>query len=399
MKRMKKFLAVLTAATLLATPFTALAAGSNSGSVDSDSYLEGVTPDDVFSVQLPTIPANTYKVVLDPNKLLSTVATNQNVSQNSYDPNATLLFGNASGDYGHSDTSDGAPVVNTSMQDAILTVNVTVTNAKTNPVTFVGSKAAVSANDTTNVYLAVVPGEKGTVSDNALATVSANSPVTAQASAVGTDGKASLTFYIPGQPANFELSQEDDSSVRSGHKYTYAKKSSDLAAWNTASFYLTGASNPNADWKKFNEKSQLTDDTKAENLKVKTVWSVTAATASQKADGANADATTGLATLSEAPFVASKELKANAAGTKYYIETSDTALSKIIVYAKDQYVNNIDDLTKATAVGKVNGTANSSGGTITVLKADLDSLIGSGTGDYVLLFKVGESNETAVYTK
>lgn len=309
MRKTKKLLAVLTVAAMVLCPLTAFAAPSyetdpdaatNSGSAATgDSFLEGVTPDDVFTVVLPTVTANTYDFVLDPDQLLSQA----DADKTKYTAGDNVYFHNtANSTDKYTDLSDGAVAVNAGMTDVILTVDVEVTNTSECAVEF--SDTDVMTGDSLGLYMAVIPADKGTVTDtNLTAGTVAVGNASGSAVVVDKDGTASVSFLLEGQADNYELTQGSPDTV--GHKYNYTKKASPAKDWNTAGFYLTATCNDEADWSEFNKKSHAASN--AENLSVSVVWTMTNLTDEQAAqieDGTvTPDATSGVVEFETAPVV------------------------------------------------------------------------------------------------
>lgn len=285
MRNFKKFLALGLATALVITPMSVTKADTVTG----NSNLEGVPPEDVVSVVLPTIAADTYDFILDPSDLLS----QYDASKDDYTP-SSIYFPNTTAAK-KSSLSDIGTAINKSTCDVLLDVDMKVTNAATNPVTFT-AKDAVENDTKLNVYLGLVPTAKGTVVGDGTPTDGA--VTSAQAIPVDSTGDASASFLLTGDTDNFDVTQTADASVASGHKYSYDAKAT--ATWSTAGFALEGSCNTTADWKDYNEKSQLLVG--GENLKVSVVYTMNPLTTAQKTEiegGVTADSTTSLIALSK----------------------------------------------------------------------------------------------------
>ncbi len=342
MKNFKRFAALGMAALMLVPSMTAAA---EQGSVTGDSHIEGVKPDNIVRVVLPTVTNNTYKFVLDPADLLKQYATNKAdytkpaaggpvyfsnittpasvtvtatgnklykdaaateqatsaeiiavIEQLSSPEAATELTGlYKAADtvatysdvtytppvYKYTNTSDVATAVNKGNTDVILTVNVSVSNVKSNPVKFVKA-ADVSTGTDRNIAVQIVPAAKGTVTGSA--TPSAGAATVAQAVDISESGKATMTFLVKSRDANFTIKQEADATVASGHKYVWDEVDPDASNWETVGFALSAVCNDNTDvdWSAFNTASQKL--TGGENLKVNVVYSMTVPTESQKVE-------------------------------------------------------------------------------------------------------------------
>ncbi len=340
MKNFKRFTALGMAALMLVPSMTAAA---EQGSVTGDSHIEGVKPENIVRVVLPTVTNNTYKFVMDPADLLSQYATNKSdytkpaaggpvyfsnittpasvtvtatggklykdaaasveateteiiaVIQNLSSPEAatelTGLYKAADtaatyGDvtytapvYKYTNTSDVATAVNKGNTDVILTVNVSVSNVKSNPVKFVKA-AAVSTGTDRNIAVQIVPAAAGKVTGAAAPT--AGAATAAQAVDISESGKATMTFKVAAKDANFTIKQEADATVASGHKYVWDEKNPATSEWSTVGFALSAVCNGNegVDWSAYNTASQKL--TGGENLKVEVVYSMAVPTASQK---------------------------------------------------------------------------------------------------------------------
>lgn len=263
-------LATVMAVTL--TPVSVNAAsGEQSSSSTGSSVMEGVLPSDVVDVVLPTITDGTYDFVLDPANLLSQYDPNKDTK---YPTASSLYFANASGT--NSDTSDIATCVNKSSTQIVLSVEVNVTNVKANPVNFT-SKDDVEADTEKNVFLGLVPTTKGTVVGDG--TPTEGTATTDQTVAVGATGTARAFFLMDGSTDNFDVTQTDDATVASGHKYDYTAKAD--ASWSTAGFALTGACNTTAEWNDYNSVSQ--DISAGENLSVEVAYSMAPLSEDQEA--------------------------------------------------------------------------------------------------------------------
>lgn len=350
MKNFKRFAALGMAALMLMPSMTAAA---EEGSVTGDSHIEGVKPENIVRVVLPTVTNNTYKFVLDPADLLSQYAENKtdydkpdaggpvyfsnlntaaSVTVNgggklykdaaateeasaaeiiaviqalSSPEDATELTGlyksaNTVATYAdvtytapvykYTNTSDVATAVNKGNTDVVLTVKVSVTNVTSNPVKFVNADDVSTGTDR-NVAVQIVPTAKGTVTGSG--TPTAGAVTAAQAVDVSEAGTATMTFLVAAKADNFTIKQEADATVTSGHKYVWEEKDADTSEWHTVGFALSAVCNgeEGVDWSAYNTASQKL--TGGENLKVKVVYSMTVPTESQKAelDGKEASAT------------------------------------------------------------------------------------------------------------
>lgn len=212
----------------MANPATAV---SNPGS----GGMEGIVSTDIFKVVLPTVPETSvsqgtpvstiYDFLLDPNLMVKDKYPDKNVQ-----PNATLLFKNASGTpYDYSNTSDSLTIQNKSTMDVDVKLNVELTdmdNLLTNDSAFANDK-------NTSVYLAVTDSNNKT-------------------SVVDKFG-AFLRKTLSGSPNAYEYSVDPSTG-----RYKYALKSdsklqADNITFENYNFKLTGSCNSSADWSEFIE--------------------------------------------------------------------------------------------------------------------------------------------------
>lgn len=248
MKNFKKVLAVILAAAMTLGSTVAVFADDPKASDTQEASGSGTgyADADELRFELPTtFSADTYNFKIDPQKLLykalngaTSVSGNEKILEayagKTIDPTATLLFANVSGNSvnRYSNTSDAFTVKN--MGFSAITVSMEV-KAKSG----LGSSETVKLTDdstfnggkdkTTSVYLALTnggtnPGDVVALKDSSSAkieaTITGNDVASALIEVGGTAAKPTFTYKLP-----------DDATPAS------------------QSFYLTGASNANANWK------------------------------------------------------------------------------------------------------------------------------------------------------
>ena len=227
--KFKKIAAIFMVATMTASPLTAFAADSATGS----GTIEGYVVEAAFSVVLPTTTGSSLAFVLDPQALLAV-------------SNDTDYSGEAAGSIIFTSTkSTSSPVIyatNKSSYPVLLDVDVTMTNDATNPVTFVTDKTKVDeAKDTAlNVYFAAIPEQLYTdVSDYTTSVPSTKVALPIDPTTLGSK----LAYSVDGSKDNYEITYVDPD-------YLYTP----IAAptWDSVGFTLTGSCNKDANWDAYN---------------------------------------------------------------------------------------------------------------------------------------------------
>ena len=240
----KKILAGFLAATMV-TGSSFMAFAAQSGSTSGEGSLDIVEKSDVFNVVLPTVPADgdtRFDYILDPTSVINgTSAAKYNGA--TFASGKTVYFKNApttdGGAASYSEKSDTLTITNKG------TVNVDVTvSASVKAVTGITMASTGTFTDTTDktasLYLALTDGTN-------------TNPIT---SSGGT-----LTSTLAGSPSAYEPKFVDG-------KYVMVEKENSGVTFNTFSFGLTGACNPNGVWTGLTDKPPVVD----------LVWTVTDST-------------------------------------------------------------------------------------------------------------------------
>lgn len=219
------------------------------GTIDGTGKVEGYVEQEVFKVEVPTIPTGStlFNFILDPQGLIEATqgaAYNTAAGSNvTFTTNTTMYFKNdidKTGGNDYSNQSDYVELKNKGTVDVDASVTATVTNL--DKIEMATSDTFDADDDSTSIYLALV--DDGT----------AEEALTADAAGVTLDGG---TIAKSTTPNYYKVDYVDG-------KYTYELDPTITANFNSFKFALTGASNPNGDW------SKLT----TVQPKVKVVWSV-----------------------------------------------------------------------------------------------------------------------------
>lgn len=251
--RKKRFLAVVLAATLaLGSSVTAFASVSSTditsspvkGTVEGKARLEGALDEDVFKVEVPTVPLNdpTFNFIMDPQNLIERTQGAKYLSSNTnmdkrddISVNAasdidysTLYFANrdANGTVSQlSSSSNSLTIKNKSTMDVTVGLTATVTDLGK---VGLSTNSQVSNNVAPSLYLAML-GEDLSGND-------------ARQEAISDNG-ASMSARVSGCDADYIV------SVNSANEYDYTL-SSNSVNFAGYSFKLTGASGGGqyADW-------------------------------------------------------------------------------------------------------------------------------------------------------
>lgn len=222
------------------------------GTINATGKVEGYVEQEVFKVEVPTIPEKStlFNFILDPQGLIEATqgaAYNTAAGSNvTFTTNTTMYFKNdinkAAGNEDYSNKSDYVELKNKGTID--VDASVTATVAALDKIEMATSETFDADDDSTSIYLALVDDGTG------------KEVLTADAAGVTLDGgtiaKSTTTDY-------YKVDYVDG-------KYTYELDPTVNATFNSFKFALTGASNPNGDW------SQLTKAAPT----VKVVWSVVA---------------------------------------------------------------------------------------------------------------------------
>lgn len=235
-KNLKKFAAVtLAAAMAFGSTMMVFAEGDTTttpaaGEAEGDGKYEGGEMKyPTLSVTLPTIPDGTYDYIADPNGLIA-ATSNEKYTGATFETETNgatgIFFLTDKDNKSYTHKSAAQTVTNENAQDIDVTVKLEQKTAGDSIIKYAESATFDSADKENKLYLAVT--------DDA----SSNTKV----AALKETGVATLTTTVPGVPSNYEPGYTE----ADGYKYT--KKTTDLVAWNTCSYILTGAINKNAKW-------------------------------------------------------------------------------------------------------------------------------------------------------
>lgn len=194
---------------------------SNNTTLTASGNFEGHVDKNVVNVTLPTVAADNYNFIIDPEGLIS--ATSGARYENA-------IFSSTTGVYFPTSVADGKTTyTNESVQGTVtnkssVSVNVTMSIELTdlNSSIKTVSESAVNTGTDANLWLAVTDG-------------------TIKEEVVGT--KASLTKEIAGTAGNYVVSWNAAKDT-----YLYVIDPAKDAGWQTATLYLQGACNTNGDW-------------------------------------------------------------------------------------------------------------------------------------------------------
>ncbi len=205
------------------------------GNASSTGAVEAWIDTDVFRVELPTVSAGNFALILDPKGVINT--TNQAAySGKTFEGNQYVFFRNTSGnaayvtDYSHK--SDIISVNNTGGVSINVAVQVSVNDA--DGIKFVDTNSFDAEDKMAKMYIAVVPtdengalGTEAPVSNNKAAKVSEN---------------------VAGTPTNFTVSY--DSARAAGKKYFLSENATPV--WKNMKFQLVAGLNKNGDFADLN---------------------------------------------------------------------------------------------------------------------------------------------------
>jgi len=252
MRNQKKFLALLTAATMIVTPVSAFADSSKSGSGSGSGSLEGWIVKDTFDVTVPTIPDGTkpFTFILDPQGLID-ATTNAAYAGKTFESGASVYFSNTAADAtnDYSSTSDEYTIVNVGTVGVNVALKATVTDLSAVKMT---ADDTFASDTSTSLYLALIGQGKSDASPKTVAVSATTSTATIAATMTGAPDGAYETVY--------------DSGVYD-YVLTDAAKASDYTGFDTYSFKLKGACNTAADW----------TNAKTAEPNVEVVWDITSA--------------------------------------------------------------------------------------------------------------------------
>lgn len=196
---------------------------SNNTTLTASGNFEGHVNKSVVNVQLPTVSADNYNFIIDPELLIN--ATNHEKYPNATFTGTTGVYFPTSvaadGKVAYTDTSVAGQVTNKSSVSVNVTMSIKLTNLN-DSITMV-SEDAVNTGTGANLWLAVVDGDgnKDTVEDTT----------------------ASLTANILGAEGNYKVSYN---AVQD--KYQYVIDPEKNNPWGTATLSLTGKCNTGGDW-------------------------------------------------------------------------------------------------------------------------------------------------------
>ncbi len=203
---------------------TPAAGVSNNTSLTASGNFEGHVDKSVVNVTLPTVSADNYNFIIDPEDLIAQTdgaryEDAQFVSENStgvYFPTSV----SANGDTIYTNESVSGNVTNKSSVSVNVTMAIELTDLN-DSITMV-SKNGVSEGTDANLWLAVTDGT--------------NEEEVAETS-------AELTAMVPGTDGNYMVSWNAAKS-----EYQYVIDPDAEGEWETVNLYLTGACNKNGDW-------------------------------------------------------------------------------------------------------------------------------------------------------
>lgn len=227
----KRFLALVVASVMVVgSSATAFAADPSPETSDGTGSYEG--NDIVYSaptITLPTIEAGTYNYYSDPNGLIRQSAASKYANSVWSDTAKGVFFKTESKDGKDYYTENSAPykIEVKSAYGLNVTANVKQKTAGTN-VTF-NDDPTFKDSTTKQVYIAVSDGTNTAAIKNDTA-------------ATG----ASIKFFVPGKPSNYELIYDS-----TGSTYKYQLKGGKTEAdftWNSKTAFITGALNTGAEW-------------------------------------------------------------------------------------------------------------------------------------------------------
>ncbi len=203
---------------------TPAAGVSNNTSLTASGNFEGHVDKSVVNVTLPTVSADNYNFIIDPEDLIAQTdgaryEDAQFVSENStgvYFPTSV----SDNGDTIYTNESVSGNVTNKSSVSVNVTMAIELTDLN-DSITMV-SKNGVSEGTDANLWLAVTDGT--------------NEEEVAETS-------AELTAMVPGTDGNYMVSWNAAKS-----EYQYVIDPDAEGEWETVNLYLTGACNKNGDW-------------------------------------------------------------------------------------------------------------------------------------------------------
>lgn len=229
-KSLKRFAAVTLAATMaIGSTVTVFAADSTTTpgvGEGTGSYEGGEMKYPTLSVTLPTIPANAYDYIADPNGLIAATTHAKYDASATFTGNTGIFFLTDSSAKKYTEKSAAQEIINENAQDIDVTVKLEQKTAGSDIIQYANSATFESTDTANKLYLAVTDG-------------AASNPKVA---ALSANGVAEVKVTVEGVPGNYEAGY----STTDGYQYT--KKTTGLSDWNKCSFYLTGAVNTNATW-------------------------------------------------------------------------------------------------------------------------------------------------------
>ena len=200
----------------------------------------GVSVKDIFEVEIPTLTENNvFDYILDPQRMIT--ATDAIVYGGApFEEGATLFFENKEGEYALSSRSDLLQVTNRSTTPVRISVYANLTPAE--GVTMVSGRDF--ADESTSMYLALV-NEDGTEIP------------------IGTGTEAVFVWEMKAAPAGiYSLEYSEETGE---HEYVLAE-GTDEALFDSVAFGLTGACNPDGDWRFISGTPQVTVTWKVEPI-------------------------------------------------------------------------------------------------------------------------------------
>lgn len=198
---------------------------SNNTTLTASGNFEGHVEKSVVNVTLPTVSADNYNFIIDPEALIQQT-DGKRYPNATFDPTAKgVYFANgvnaSTGKTEYGATSVMPDVINKSSVSVNVTMSIELTDL--NPSIKTVSESAVDVGTDANLWLAVTDG-------------------TTKEEVVGTT--ASMTKTIAGTAANYVVSWNEADG-----EYQYVIKESVAdSSWAKAALGLTGACNTNGDW-------------------------------------------------------------------------------------------------------------------------------------------------------
>lgn len=255
----KKILAMILAASMTMGLATNALAADPSGSTTGEGSVEFVYNENVFQVELPTVPEgdDTLDFKLDPQKVMDATKDESGITITG---SPSLVFTNvAAGTDGllnteddvisYSNTSDSYKIINKSSFDVTVTVDAAIVGEDAD-----AKKAAVTGEDSVEAKFVDTLTSSADPTDAEIVLTLTDGTETDNID--GTTYTAQITFDITAQANAYEVKY--DGTKPEGEQYSYDLKSdTDLTdptfADETAEIKLTGECNNHTNWTKLEE--------------------------------------------------------------------------------------------------------------------------------------------------